>query len=117
MGMHGLRGIELTDTQKDQLKAIMAANKPSPETMEQMRALMDARRAGTLTEDQKSQFKQLRQAQREKMQSVHLQIQGILTDEQKAQIETKKQEMKQRMEQRRLLRLQKKADTVKPIEN
>lgn len=102
MGMRGLHGITLTDAQKEQIKAIHEANKPSQETMDQMKAFMEARRAGTLTDAQKEQMKQFREARRTKMESVHAQVLAILTPEQKAQIETRKAEMRQRMEERRL---------------
>ena len=100
--MGGLLGITLTDAQKEQIKAIHEANKPSQETMDQMKAFMEARRAGTLTDAQKEQMKQFREARRTKMESVHAQVLAILTPEQKAQIETRKAEMRQRMEERRL---------------
>ena len=100
--MGGMLGITLTDAQKEQIKAIHEANKPSQETMDQMKAFMEARRAGTLTDAQKEQMKQFREARRTKMESVHAQVLAILTPEQKAQIETRKAEMRQRMEERRL---------------
>lgn len=100
MGMGMFRGIELTDAQKEQIKAIREANKPSEETLAVMKSIRDTRRAGgTITEDQKAQLKQLRAAQREKMKGVHEQILAILTPEQKAQLETRKAEMQQRREE------------------
>jgi periplasmic protein CpxP/Spy len=100
-GMHGLRGIELTEAQKVQINAIREANKPDAGMREEMRSLMQARRAGTVTEDQTARVQTLRAQQREKMESVRFQIEAILTPDQKQQIETRKQEMKQRMELRR----------------
>lgn len=100
--MGGMLGITLTDAQKEQIKAIHEANKPSQETIDQMKAFMEARRAGTLTDAQKEQMKQFREARRTKMESVHAQVLAVLTPEQKAQIETRKAEMRQRMEERRL---------------
>src|SRR5688500_16296727 len=38
-GMLGLRGIELTDAQKEQIRAIHEANKPTEAQMEQRRAI------------------------------------------------------------------------------
>lgn len=115
-GMRELHGITLTDAQKEQLKAIHEANKPSQETIDQMKAFGEARRNGTLTDAQKEQMKQFREAQRAKMESVHSQILAILTPEQKAQLEQRKAEMKQRMEERRQLRQTKKAE-AKPTDN
>lgn len=111
-GMGFLRGIELTDGQKEQIKAIHEANKPTGENKVLRDSIRETRKAGgTVTEEQKAQLKQLRQGQREKMQGVHQQILAILTPEQKTQLEAKKAEMKTRMEERRQLRQQKKAET------
>ncbi len=111
-GMGMLRGIELTEAQKEQIKSIREANKPSEETMTLMNSIRETRKAGgTVTEEQKTQLKEIRQAQRAKMQVVHEQVLAVLTQEQKAQLEAKKAEMKQRMEERRQLRQQKKAET------
>jgi len=95
------RDLNLTDAQKAQIKSILDANKPDQATMDQMKALREARQNGTaLTDDQKAQFKALRQQQTEKMRSVHEQVMNVLTPEQKAQLEQKRQEMKQRWQQR-----------------
>lgn len=106
----GLRGIELTDAQKEQIKAIHEANKPSAELQaqhrEQMKAFREARKAGTLTEEQKTQMKAFRDERITKMQAVRAQIEAILTPEQKAELETKRLERQQRMEERRELRQQ-----------
>lgn len=127
-GMHrgmkggmGLRGIELTDAQKEQIKAIREANKPSDEVraqhQEQMKAFREARKAGTLTEDQKTQMKAFRDERMAKMQAMRAQIEAILTPEQKQQLEAKKAERQQMMEQRREQRKQMRqnAPATKPI--
>ena len=115
-GMRELHGITLTDAQKEQLKTIHEANKPSQETIDQMKAFGEARRNGTLTDAQKEQMKQFRETQRAKMESVHSQILAILTPEQKAQIEQRKAERQKRMEEHRQLRQQKKTE-AKPTDN
>lgn len=110
MGRHGgrgmrmgfLRGIELTDDQKAQIKAIRQANKPDPADFEAMKSIREARKSGTaITEEQKAQMKQFREARKAKMEQVHQQILGVLTAEQKAQLETRKAEMQKRREDRR----------------
>ena len=54
-GMGMFRGIELTDAQKEQIKAIRQANKPSEETMALMKSIRETRKAGgTVTEEQKA---------------------------------------------------------------
>lgn len=119
-GMRGLHGIELTDEQKTAIKAIHEANRLDEATLEELKALSQARRAGTLTPEQTERAKQLRAQSREKHEAVRLQIENILTPEQRTQLETKKQEMKlqreERRKQRELRRQQTpKTDAEKPI--
>lgn len=107
-GFHVLRGIELTDAQKGQIKAIRESNKPDAATIAELKAIHEARKAGTeITPEQKDRMKVLREQSRAKAKSVHEQIQGILTADQKAQIEAKKAEMKQRFDEHRQKRQQK----------
>lgn len=106
-GMRGLMGIELSDAQKTQIKQIYDANRPDQATMDELKAIHDARRAGTITEDQKARAKTLRGEMRSKGESVHQQVLAVLTPEQIQQIETRKAEMQKRREERRQLREQK----------
>ena len=92
-----LRGIELTDAQKAQVKTIFETNKPDEATMQQMRSFRDARKnGGTLTDDQKAQMKAFRQQFRQKQEGVRQQILAILTPEQQQQLEARKAEMQKR---------------------
>ena len=118
--MGGLRGINLTDAQKQQIHSIMESNKPDQATMDQMRTLMEAKRNGTITAEQQEQLKAFRQQGKAKAESIHQQIQSILTPEQIAQIEKNKAERKERWEKRRELREQNKQTTPpadKPTNN
>ena len=117
--MGGLHGINLTDAQKEQVKSIMAANKPDAAVVEELRTLRTAKRDGTITADQQARVTALRTQAKEKGRAIHEQIQAILTPEQKTQMEQKKQEMKQRFEQRRQMHKDKAAPpaTEKPIIN
>jgi len=110
--MRGLRGANLTDAQKEQLRVIHAANRPDQATMEEMRTLKEAKRGGTLTADQKEKFKALRQQTRANHEQVRLQVLAILTPEQRQQIELKQQEMKQRREERRNQRRENRGTTT-----
>jgi len=95
MGM--LRGIELTDAQKEQIRTILESNKPDQAAMEQMKAIHEARKNGTeLTAEQKAQLQATRDAQRVKMESVHQQIMNVLTPEQKQQLEQRRKEREER---------------------
>jgi periplasmic protein CpxP/Spy len=116
--MRGLRGIELTDTQKEQIRAIREANRPDDTNKEEIRTLMEAKRAGNLTAEQQEKLRAFKQQRREKAQAVQAQVLAILTPEQLQQLEQKKQEMKQRWEQRRQMRDQNAPQTTeKPIDN
>lgn len=114
-GMRGLRGIELSEEQKTAIKAIHDANRPDEATREELKTIMQARRAGTITPEQTERAKLLRTQAREKHEGVRLQIEGILTPEQRTQLETKKAEMKQRREERRQQRELRQQATPKPI--
>lgn len=122
-GMRGLMGIELTDAQKAQIKQIHEANRPDQASLDELKAIREARRTGTLTEDQKAKVKAIRDQQRAKAESARQQVLAILTPEQRQQIETRKAEMKKRMEERRQLREQRRqqapppAATEKPANN
>ncbi len=98
-GMRGLRGIDLTEEQKTAMKAIREANRPDDTTREEMKSIMQARRAGTITPEQTQRAEQLRAQRQEKAQSIKLQIDNILTPEQRQQIEANKAEMKERRQQ------------------
>lgn len=116
-GMHrggfGLRGVDLTDAQKAQIRSIREANKPDAAVMQELRTIRESRKAGTeITPEQKERMKALREQSRAKMKLVHEQIVGILTAEQKATIEKRRDEMKQRFQDRKLRRQQKPADAA-----
>jgi protein CpxP len=104
-GHHGgmfrmMHGLNLTDAQKEQIKAIRQANKPDESVMTELKAIREARKAGTeLTADQKARVKAIREQMQANRKLVHEQIQNVLTAEQKALIEQRKQEMKTRKEQ------------------
>ncbi|MEP6945403.1 MAG: Spy/CpxP family protein refolding chaperone [Acidobacteriota bacterium] len=106
MGMM-LRGIDLTDAQKTQIQSIMAANKPSTESRDEMKTLMMAKRSGTLTDAQNERLTAIRTDGQAKGRAIHEQILAVLTPDQKAKIDARKAEMKARMQERKALRQQK----------
>ena len=116
MRMGSLRGIELTDAQREQIRAIHEANKPNPADFEALKAIREARRnGGTISEEQRAQMKDLRQARKAKMEQVHQQILNVLTPEQRTQLEAQKAEMQKRREefrQKRQERIQAKPSDV-----
>lgn len=118
-GFGGLRGITLTDAQKEQIRAIREANKPDQTVMQELRTIRQSRKAGTdLTADQKARVAAIRDQMRTRAQTMHDQIQNVLTAEQKAEIEKFRAERKQRMEQfrqkREELRKDRKLNRTKP---
>ena len=117
-GMFGLHGVDLTDAQKQQIKSIMDSNKPDQATMEEMKTLGQAKRDGTLTADQQTRLKALRDQGRAKRESIHQQILSILTPEQREKLEAQKKENRERWEQRKQMREQnKQAAPDKPADN
>lgn len=105
-GFGMLRGIQLTDDQKAQLKVIHESNKPSEGVMQEMRSLMEAKRAGTMTDVQKARMAELREQGKLRHQAVNQQVLSLLTPEQKQQLEARKAERKQRREEFRQKREQ-----------
>lgn len=112
-----LHGLDLTDAQKMQIQSILAANKPSQESMQEVRTLMMAKRQGVLTTAQQERLAAIRTQAQGKGRSVHEQILGVLTPEQKAKIDQRKQQMQDRMQQRKQMRQQKPVTAEKPKVN
>lgn len=99
-GIRAFRGLNLSEEQRQQIRSIMQANRPSPEQLERVRLLIAAKRNGTITPEQQEELRQIRESAKERARSVHTQIQAILTEEQRAEIERRKQEMRERMKNR-----------------
>lgn len=100
-GLRLMRGINLSDAQKQQIRAIMEANRPTQENKERIRSLFTAKRNGTITPEQEAELRQIREAARQRSEAVRAQIQAVLTEEQKAEIERRKQEWRERRQNRR----------------
>ena len=115
--MRGLHGLDLTDVQKEQFRALHQANRPNDAIREEARTLVQAKRDGTITAEQTERLKALKMQAREKGQAIHQQVLAILTPEQRQQMETRKEEMRKKMEERRQLRQQNKPATEKPTDN
>ena len=116
-GMFGLRGIELTDAQKEQMRQIHEANKPSESLMAELKSFREARKSGSeLTDAQKERMKSIRGEMQAKRELVHQQVLGILTAEQRQQLEARKAERQQRREEFREKRkeFRQKRDAAKP---
>jgi Spy/CpxP family protein refolding chaperone len=86
----GLRQLNLTDAQKQQVRTIMQSNRANTNTTaarEELAKLRSQRRDGTLTPEGMARVKELRKQFHESRQGVRNQLTGILTPEQKAKFE------------------------------
>lgn len=120
MGMRELRELNLTDAQKQQIKAIMEANRgkgDAPEFQE-MRTLSQAKHDGTLTDDQKARLQTLREQMRSNMEQTHQQVLAVLTADQRAQLEKLQTERREKMQERRQMRRDgQNGDAPKSVDN
>ena len=104
-GMRGLRGINLTDAQKEQVRGIMEAKRTSGKTNhEEFRSLREAKRAGTLTTDQQQRLQTLKSEMKQNAEQTRAQVLAILTPEQRTQFEQRKEEMQKKRQERRQMR-------------
>jgi|ERR1051325_8282508 Spy/CpxP family protein refolding chaperone len=95
-----LRQLNLTDQQKQQARTIMQTNRQSDQAQrEELRQLMQKRRAGTLDATGEARAKELRGELRVKRESTRTQLAAILTPEQKAKLEEMRKERRANREQ------------------
>jgi Spy/CpxP family protein refolding chaperone len=89
MGMFlALRQLNLTDQQRQQARTIMQANFQNTQAQRQeLRQLMQQRRAGTLDAAGQARARELRGQLLEGRKAVRTQLTGLLTPEQKAKLE------------------------------
>lgn len=107
MGMRELRQLNLTDAQKQQIRTIMETNRgagKNSENFQEMRQLVQAKRDGTITPEQKEQLKSYKQQMRQKAQATHQQVLAVLTPEQRTQLEQIKQQRREQKSERREMR-------------
>ena len=92
-----LRELNLTDAQKEQLRAAARQNREATKTQrEELRQLAEKRRGGTLSTAEQARIRALRDEIRSSMRNNHANLAGILTPEQKAKLEQIKSERKDR---------------------
>jgi Spy/CpxP family protein refolding chaperone len=97
-----LRELNLTDTQKKQVRAAARRNREGTKTQrEELRQLAEKRRSGTLTTAEETRIRAVRDEIRSSMQNNHANLAGILTPEQKAKLEQIKSERKERHKEMR----------------
>lgn len=97
-----LRELDLTDAQKEQIRAAAKRNREATKTQrEELRQLAEKRRDGTLTAAEEARVRALRDEIRSSMQNNHGNLLGFLTPEQKAKLEQIKRERKERHKEMR----------------
>ena len=98
-----LRGVQLSDEQRQQARAIMQRRLESTKLQrEELFKLREKRIAGTFSADDEARAKALRQEISSAMDGVQNEMQGILTTEQKARVEERKARHEQRIQQHEL---------------
>lgn len=96
-----LRELNLTDDQKQQVRAIMQQSfAGSKATREELRQLGEKRRQGTLTTDEEARARTLHEQMRASMKETETKIASILTPEQKAKVEELRKERQANHERR-----------------
>jgi Spy/CpxP family protein refolding chaperone len=86
--LRGLRQLNLTDQQRQQARSIRQSFAQSTQSQRQeLRQLMQQRRAGTLTADNEARAKELRRQLMQGRQNVRTQLSALLTAEQKAKFD------------------------------
>ena len=102
-----MHGLELTDAQRQQLKAISDRRVESTKLQrEELMQLREKRRAGTFTEADAARVTALREQIRASMEGIRAEAEAILTAEQKQQLEQRKVEREQRHQERKIRREQ-----------
>jgi Spy/CpxP family protein refolding chaperone len=100
--LRGLHSVDLTEAQRTQIKGIMDSKRESfRQVHEQMRDLGRAKHDGTMTPEQETQFKTLRDQIKANADATRQEVLNVLTTEQRTKLEQFEQEMKQRREERR----------------
>jgi Spy/CpxP family protein refolding chaperone len=97
-GLRGLHGLDLTDQQKEQARAIMRANVESNKAqIEELKQLRQKERESLSAAD-KTRAKELRKQLRESRLNARNQMASLLTAEQKTKLEEKHKNRRERRE-------------------
>lgn len=95
--MRFLRQLNLTDAQREQLRAAGQRNRETTKAQrEELRQFAEKRRQGTLTTAEEVRSRALREEIRSSMQGTHGDLLAILTPEQKAKLEEIKKQRTER---------------------
>lgn len=98
----GLRGLNLSDAQREQVRAIMERRLESIKTQrEELSKMREKRIAGTFDAADEARAKALREEIRARMEGVKAETEAVLTAEQKLQLAQRKAERNARHEERK----------------
>ena len=98
----GLRGLNLSDAQREQVRAIMQRRLEGIKAQrEELSRMREKRIAGTFDAADEARAKALRDEIRARMEGVRAETEAVLTAEQKLQLEQRKAERKARHEERK----------------
>ena len=110
MLMRSLQQLNLSDTQKEQVRGIFETFKTSTQTgREEMRGLGMKKRDGIITADEQARFKEIRTQLKASGEQMRNSVLAILTAEQRTRLDQIKEEMKQKRMERRQNRQNKQA--------
>jgi protein CpxP len=102
MGQHLFRALDLTDAQKEQLRAAGQQHREGTRAQrEELRQLAEKRRQGSLTASEEARARALREEIRTSMRNSHTNLLSILTAEQKAKLEELRKERRERSKEMR----------------
>lgn len=99
--MGELRGLNLTEGQRQQIRSIMEVNRPSESERAEHQEIMKAMRNGTATEQQKERAKEIAALRIDREAGIRQQVRGILTAEQQGTLDKRQQLKEQKMQKMR----------------
>jgi periplasmic protein CpxP/Spy len=115
MAMHSLEKLNLSDTQKEQLKNLKEQHKSKFQPLrEEMKTLSSKKHDGIITTEEENRLKDLKSEMKTNGQKINEEMMNILTAEQKTQFEQMKAERRGKMKERRGNSVE---PTAKPQEN
>jgi Spy/CpxP family protein refolding chaperone len=112
MMLRGLRQLNLSDAQKEQVKTIVENSKPSQALFEEMRGLMQKRRDGSITEQEQNRVKEIRTQLRASAEQTRNAVLAVLTAEQRTQLDQLKQQKRERRGERKQMKKEGQAPTT-----
>ena len=105
MMMGALQQLNLSDSQKAQIKTIFDSHKPDRAQFDQVRGLMQKKHDGTITAEEQATLDTFKAQRKANEEQIHNSILAVLTDDQRAQLEQMKQNMKQHRQDRQEMRM------------